>query len=92
MTLALPGVRSLHTRDERRKDLQVGELASQPIRSLRQQASDSPMVLMQPSSPKVMIRICLQVDFGLFLMPPAIIEFHMPVHNGVVAPLQLFRC
>ena len=66
---SLLGVPPSHAGEERRTDLQVGDLASQPI---RQQPCDTPVVLLQPSVAEVMRSICLQVDFGLFLMPPAI--------------------
>lgn len=85
-------MQSSHTREEREKDLQVGELAGQPIRSLRQQLSDNPVVLLQLNGSEVIRRICLQVDFGLFPMPPAIHDLSPPAYNVVGVPLQVFRC
>ena len=89
---ALLGMPSSCTREQRRNGLQVGDLAGQPIRSLRQQASESPVVLLQPSVPDVMGKVWLQVDFDLFLMPSANDQFSLPAHKVVVMPLQLFRC
>ena len=77
-----------HAGEERKTDLQVGDLASQPF---RQQSSDTPAVLLQPSVAEVLRSICLQVDFGLFLMPPAIDNCNV-VCNVVPVPLQLSRC
>ena len=89
---SLLGVHTLHTREERRTGLQARELACQFTRSLRQQASDTPVLLLQPSDSKSLRRICLQVESAFFLLPPAIHIFSLPAHKIVVVPLQLFRC
>ena len=62
------------------------------MRSLRQQASDAPVVLLQASEPEEMKDTCLQVDFSLVPTSPAANDFGVPAYSVVVVPLQLFRC
>ena len=88
----LLGMRPPCTREQRRKGLQVGGLLGSQSRVSEQQASNTPLVLLQPSDSEVLQRFCLQVDLGIFLMPPAVNTHSLPAYNIVIAPLQLFRC
>ena len=73
---------------ERTSGRGAGSFATQ---NLRQQASNTRDVLLQPSNPKAMPDICLQVDLGLLAVPPATNRLSL-LSYIVVVPLQLFRC
>ena len=68
------------------------KLAIQPIRSLRQQGSNTPLVLLQASDTKMMQRICLQVDLRLFSVALVVDKLSMLAYNIVVLSMQFFRC
>ena len=82
------GLLTLHTREERRKALQVTVLAGQQVRGLRQQASNTPVMLLQPSNSEVMQRICLQVDLGLLQVLPAVDILILPAYIVVLRVCQ----